>query len=218
MTENIDKDILLSPPLANKTEELSVREGQVKSIKDHWSSFDARGIEEQINHLNFIVDPWGRLVEYENLVLPQGWQLQTTSRDVKKPGTIILSSNLEAKKAKLNKVIKQYVSNHGLTLAQADTFIETLYYAKYAVLPLLTTVLNDKVLYRAYRTYSREQTLEEYFKWIRKNSLQHNDFNVKLTTMERVRLSEMLDRMVRADKQLRPMREQMRAKFKKEPA
>lgn len=215
MTEIINKDDPIATQSYTKNEEIHPRTEKVLATIEHWSKFDSKGIEEQVKHLNFIVDPWGRLIEYTSLILPEGWKLKTTSRDSSKPGTIILSSDVESKNSKINKAIKQYVSNHGLTLAQADTFIETLYYAKFLVLPLLTTVLNDKLLYRAYRTYSREQSLDEYFKWIRKNSLQHNEFNVKLTSIERVRLSEMLDRMVRADKQLRPMREQMRNKFNK---
>lgn len=213
MTNPINKDDSAQPNA--KTEDLTPREENILSTKEYWSKFDSTGIEDQIKNLNFIVDPWGKISDYKDLILPEGWCLKTTSREETKPGTILISSDLENRKLKINKAIKQYVSNHGLTLAQADTFIETLYYAKFSVLPLLTTVLNDKILYRAYRTYSREQNLEEYFKWIRKYSLQHNEFNVKLTSIQRVRLSEMLDRMVRADKQLKPIREKMRLMFKK---
>lgn len=218
MTENTDKDNLQPLKVIDNIEEPTARELEVKAIKDLWSSFNQKEIENQINRLNFIVDPWGCLNEYDDLVLAKGWGVQTTSREVDKPGTIFLSAEHESKKVKLNKIIKQYISNHGLTLAQADTVIETRYYAKFKVLPLLTTVLNDKFLYRVYRSYSRNQTLEEYFAWIRKNSLQHNLFNITLTTIERIQISEMLERMVKADIQLRPMRDKMRTKFKKETA
>lgn len=190
-------------------QELSV---SVQERIEHWRGLTANDIETRIKRLDFIVDPWGRLDDYAELKLPKGWELSTTSRDGSLFGTILLASKIDRLNKKVKGALKQYVANHGLMLSQADTFIETLYYAKFTILPLLINVLNDKNLYRAYRNYSRALSREDYIKWINKYHLQHNEFNVKLNATERVRLAELIDRMIRADKKLRPMRDKLRLK------
>ena len=97
MTEIINKDDPIATQPYTKNEDVSPRTDKVLTTIEHWSKFDSKGIEEQVKHLNFIVDPWGRLIEYTSLVLPEGWKLKTTSRDSSKPGTIILSSDVESK-------------------------------------------------------------------------------------------------------------------------
>lgn len=185
----------------------------VNERKKLWSGLTVKDIENRLSRLDFIIDPWGTLDEYSDLVLPEGWSLETTSVRSSLPGTVLLTSPDHKSKIRVKRVIKQFVVNHGLSLAQADTFNETLYFAKFAVLPLLTTVLNDDTLYRAYRTYDRKASRDAFLKWINKYDLQHNDFNIHLTPTNRMRISEMLDRMACADKKLKPYREKMRKKF-----
>ncbi len=204
----------VSPPqgTVNKQERDVKRQAQVEATINEWSSLSPADLFERVRRLKFIVDPWATLDEYADLTLQGGYILESTSRSSSTPGTITLGHSTAEVARRIRRSIKTYANNHGLTLAQADTFITTLYFAKFSLLPLLLTVLNDKALYNAYRSYSRDLTREEYFQWIKKNNLQNSAFNVSLTPVERARLSDLLERMVRADKVLRPTREKYRVK------
>lgn len=204
----------VSPPqgTAIKQERDEKRLVQVEATIKEWSSLTPSDLFDRVRHLKFIVDPWGTLDEYADLTLQGGYTLESTSRSPSTPGTITLGHSSAEIARRIRRAIKTYANNHGLTLAQADTFIATLYFAKFSLLPLLLTVLNDKALYNAYRSYSRDLSRDDYFLWIKKNNLQNSAFNVSLTPVERARLSDLLERMVRADKVLRPTREKYRAK------
>ncbi len=180
---------------------------------EHWDGITSAELEERIARMDFIVDNWGLLDSYAGLTLPKGWKLVTTSLRGSTLGTVLIASDDPNKTRRLNRTIKTFVSNHGLRLAQADTFIETLYYAKFLLLPLLSVVLADKNLYRAYRNYSRQYTMNEYVNWIHEHELHNSQFNVKLTPTERVQISELLDRMARADTKLRDVRAAARLKY-----
>lgn len=202
MTEN------LNPEVRDTTLE---RQKEVEATIKDWSRLSEKEITERIRHLNFFVDNWGLLSEYNDLQLEGGYTLITTSISPDKPGTIMVSHTDPDRQRRINNVMKSYISNHGLTLAQADTLLKTLYYAKFKLLPLLVTVLNDKNLYNAYRTYSREMSRKEYIQWVCKYNLQNSDFNVTLLNGERAQLSDLLKRMARADKLLQPDRARWRA-------
>lgn len=181
---------------------------------DHWDKLSESAIRDRVGRLDFIVDRWGILDQYAGIQLPEGWSLITTSRHSHTVGTILLSTTDPVATERLQRSIKTYVANHGLRLAQADTFIETLYYAKFAILPLLSVVLADNKLYRAYRNYSREKDVKQYVAWIHEHDLQNSEFNAKLAPTDRIYLAEMLYRMTRADLKLREVRAANRANFK----
>lgn len=193
-----------------KTDQSQERLEEIAAIISDWGSLSDKDITERIRRLNFIVDIRGALSDYKDLQLEGGYTLVTTSISPDKVGTITLSHTHVDRKRRIRNAMKAYISNHGLTLAQADTFIETLYHAKFTLLPLLVTVLNDKNLYTAYRTYSREMDRKEYIQWVCKHDLQKSDFNVTLVNSERAQLSDLLNRMARADKVLRPERARWR--------
>lgn len=200
-----DKEILETPP-PNPPERTSAEQENF----ERWNDISKGELNSRIANLDFIIDPNGILDHYADLILPEGWDLATTSITGQTLGTITLSSNDQHKKKRLNRAIKTYVANHGLRLSQADTFIETLYHAKYKVLPLLSVVLSDKNLYDAYRAYRRSYSYDDYVAWIHKFGLHKCNFSLHLKTNDRVQLSEMLDRMVRADVILRKVRSTLR--------
>lgn len=189
-----------------------VRTPEEQENFNRWDKISAKDIVARVHRLDFIVDHFGFLDSYKGIELPHGWELVTTSRNSNSLGTITLSTSNSRHEQVLKRSIKNYVANHGLRLSQADTFIETLYYAKFAILPLISVVLADKDLYYAYRRYSRNYTVAEYVRWIHDNNLQNSDFNVKLTPAERVHINEMIDRMARADVKLRSVRAAYREK------
>lgn len=193
-----------------KAEIEALRQQTVEQNTKDWGSLSPDKIYDRIKHLNFIVDPWGVLNDYKDLQLEGGYTLVTTSISPDKVGTITIGHTRSDLKNRIQNIMKSYVSNHGLTLAQADTFLGTLYYAKFSLLPLLVTVLNDNSLYLAYRTYSREMTRTEYIKWVRKFDLQNSEFNVRLINGERAQLSDLLRRMAYVDRKLKPQREKWR--------
>lgn len=177
---------------------------------EKWDKVTADQLYQRLRRLDFIVDQWGILDHYADITLPNGWSLQTTSKQSNTVGTIYLFGKDEKRKATLNRNLKMYIANHGIRLSQADTFIETLYYAKFLVLPHLSVVLNDDKLYQAFRKYSRDQKMSQYVEWVHKHNLQHNEFAVKLTPMERAGIGELLSRMALTDYRLRDWRAQCR--------
>lgn len=189
-----------------------VEPNKIDQTIEEWSSLTAPELQQRVDRLKFIVDMWACLDDYQDLKLADGYSLATTSKNSDTPGTIFLAHTDPVKNKRLQASIKMFVANHGLTPAQTDTFVATRYYGKFKLLHLLITVLNDKALYSAYRSYSRRMPRSEYFKWIKDNNLHQSEFNISLTPVERTRLSELLDRMVRTDKLLRAEREEFRAR------
>lgn len=186
-----------------------------KELEDNiffWQNMPVRSLELNISQGNIIIDPWSTLDNYTGLELPAGYAVVSTSKFANHPGTIYIEGTNSDTDGRIKKGYKQYLTDHGLSLAQADTFITTLFYAKFATLPFLHKALNDSTLYRAMRLYTVNFSRTEFFDWIDQFSLRDNEVYQSIDNNDRLLLSEMLNRMAGADKKLVEYRERMRKK------
>lgn len=188
------------------------RRKEIEDNKYYWANQTTKSLDIHLRRANIIVDPWATLEEYSDLTLPNGWYVTSTSKHPNKPGTLLLANNDKDIKDRIKSVYKRYLLSQGLTLAQADTFIATLYYAKFTTLPFLAEALADPIVYRGLRSYNVGFKREEFFKWLEQYGLRDNELYKKLLASDRVALGEMLNRMAGADKKLVAYREEMRTK------
>lgn len=181
----------------------------ILEIIKSWGTLNKEQLTTLVTKRNFIIDLWATLDDYKDLKLEGNWEVASTSLESNLPGTIFVKPTAKKEEAIFNKAVTQYLTNHGLTTAQADTFSKTYYFAKYRVLEFLVPVLNDQNLYMAYKDYKRKFTRQEYIAWLDRFPLNRH-FNAKLDDIERHYLSCLILRMAGNDRKLAPIRRELK--------